>query len=152
VGEGEWDYDLLPFSFAWYNKQKENHMAKGRVVNVHVAGMVPNNQWYEYIGRPAKNSIDFEWGTHWGNPYTHRKTNTLASVQVETAKEAVESYRLWLEEKIDLQLEPERRQWILDHVHELHGKTLGCYCVPGPCHGTVLVEFAERKAAERRMK
>lgn len=26
-------------------------------------------------------------------------------------------------------------------LHELAGKTLGCWCKPGPCHGDVLVEL-----------
>lgn len=38
----------------------------------------------------------------------------------------------------------ERRQWILDHVHELAGKTLLCWCPqPGPCHAYVIARMAD---------
>lgn len=33
-------------------------------------------------------------------------------------------------------------QWIRDHVHELHGKTLGCWCAPQSCHGQILLALA----------
>lgn len=36
----------------------------------------------------------------------------------------------------------DRRLWILRHVHELRGKTLGCFCAPKRCHGHVLAWLA----------
>ena len=35
--------------------------------------------------------------------------------------------------------------WIREHVHELRGKRLGCWCAPLACHGDVLAAMAEEK-------
>jgi hypothetical protein len=76
-----------------------------------------------YIGRPSK----------WGNPFSH-KDGTLAQYKVDTREEAIEWYREWI------LTQPE----LLASLHELHGKTLGCWCHPLPCHGDVLVELIEQ--------
>jgi hypothetical protein len=76
-----------------------------------------------YIGRPSK----------WGNPFTHREDGTLAEFKVDTVEEAVEGYRTWV------QGHPE----LMAALPELKGKTLGCWCKPGPCHGDVLAELAD---------
>ena len=31
-------------------------------------------------------------------------------------------------------------------VHELQGKTLGCFCKPHPCHGDIIKEYLDRMA------
>ena len=116
-------------------------MSKGKVVNIHKC----KDKDVIYIGRPRKASSAYQWGTHWGNPFSHLRPSPIDCVQVETREEAVESYRLWLNEQAYLDVEPYRRNWINDHVHELRGKTLGCYCAPDSCHGDVLLEFANRK-------
>lgn len=42
----------------------------------------------------------------------------------------------------------DRRQFILDHVHELAGKKLGCWCdQTGPCHAKVLARMADEAVA-----
>lgn len=73
-----------------------------------------------YIGRPSK----------WGNPFSH-KDNTLAKYKTETREEAIEKYREYILHRKDL----------LDCLHELRGKILGCWCAPKPCHGDVLIEL-----------
>ena len=35
------------------------------------------------------------------------------------------------------------RPELLDALHELKGKRLGCYCKPAACHGDVLVELVK---------
>lgn len=79
-----------------------------------------------YIGRPSK----------WGNPFSHLN-NTRAAYKVETREKAVEAYRDWI-------LKGEGR-FLLKDLHELKGKTLGCWCKPKSCHGDVLVELANRE-------
>lgn len=32
---------------------------------------------------------------------------------------------------------------LLDHVHQLRGKALGCWCAPEPCHGDVIADHAQ---------
>ena len=70
-----------------------------------------------YIGRPSK----------WGNPYLIGKDGSR--------QEVIEKYkkRLLLNKKL------------LNDLHELEGKVLGCWCKPKPCHGDILVEFVNNK-------
>ncbi len=67
-----------------------------------------------YIGRPSK----------WGNPYVIGRDGTRAQV--------IAKYRDWVLRRPDL----------LAALPELHGKTLGCWCAPQPCHGDVLAALA----------
>lgn len=36
-----------------------------------------------------------------------------------------------------------RSLWVREHLHELRGKRLGCWCTPKDCHGHVLAELAD---------
>lgn len=67
-----------------------------------------------YIGRPSK----------WGNPYIIGRDGTR--------DECIEKYRAYLESSKEL----------LQDLRTLHGKTLGCWCAPLPCHGDILMELA----------
>ena len=60
-----------------------------------------------YIGRPSK----------WGNPYSHKRS-TSAKFKVDTRKQAIDSYRKWITQGDGKHL--------LNDLHELKGKTLGC--------------------------
>lgn len=73
-----------------------------------------------YIGRPSK----------WGNPFSHL-SGTMAKYKVDTREEAVQAYKEWVVQRVDL----------LDDLHELQGKVLGCWCSPRACHGDVLIEL-----------
>ena len=74
-----------------------------------------------YIGRPSK----------WGNPYI---------IGVDGERDQV----LLLYEAY-VRSTPE----LMDSLHELEGKVLGCWCHPKPCHGDVLIRLMEEKAPER---
>jgi len=75
-----------------------------------------------YIGRPSI----------WGNPYTHKKNKkTLAEHIVRTREEAISRYREWITGQPQL----------LEKLHELKGKRLGCWCHPLKCHGDILIEL-----------
>jgi hypothetical protein len=67
-----------------------------------------------YIGR----------GSKWGNPFRIGKDGTRADV--------IRKYEAWLQEQPEL----------LAALHELRGKTLGCFCAPKPCHGDILARLA----------
>lgn len=72
-----------------------------------------------YIGRPSK----------WGNPFALGKENARSAV--------IERYRAYLKREVEMgRLDP----------GELRGKVLGCWCAPKPCHGDILVEFAESES------
>lgn len=64
----------------------------------------------------------------WANPF---------KVENKNVKEAVDKYRQWI------QTQPQ----LLADIHELKGKTLGCWCKNKPsdlCHGDVLVELVNK--------
>lgn len=81
-----------------------------------------------YIGRPSK----------WGNPFAVRGVvSAHAKHHVDTVDEALTRYEAWLREQPQL----------MAALAELRGKTLGCWCKPGPCHGDVLARLADGNAA-----
>jgi hypothetical protein len=67
-----------------------------------------------FIGRPSK----------WGNPFKIGPEYTR--------EQALEKYTEWILEQKNL----------LGSLHELRGKTLGCYCKPEACHGDILFKLA----------
>lgn len=69
-----------------------------------------------YIGRPSK----------WGNPFH--------LCEDETRGATLEKYRKWILGQPQL----------LDALHELDGKVLGCWCAPNPCHGDILMDLVKR--------
>ena len=75
----------------------------------------PSDLDYVYIGRPSK----------WGNPFVIGRDGNR--------DEVVRKY-------LDYILE---NQNLLNDLHELKGKNLGCYCAPEPCHGDVLIVLNE---------
>ena len=75
-----------------------------------------------FIGRPSK----------WGNPFVVGRDGTREQV--------IAKYRDWILTQPDL----------LAAIHqELADKRLGCFCVPHPCHGDVLVELIDAKRPSR---
>lgn len=76
-----------------------------------------------YIGR----------GSKWGNPFSHLH-RTLAAYKVDNRQESIECYEEWIINQDEL----------MNSLHELKGKRLGCYCKPLACHGDVLVKLIER--------
>lgn len=70
-----------------------------------------------FIGRPSK----------WGNPFSHCE-HTIAEFKVASRTEAIAKYKDWIVNQPEL----------MNALHELKGKTLGCYCKPKKCHGDIL--------------
>ena len=54
-----------------------------------------------------------------------------------TREEAIAYYRSWLTHQINV------GNITIADLRALHGKVLGCWCKPLPCHGDVLIEFVE---------
>ena len=79
------------------------------------------------IGRPSK----------WGNPFTH-KDGTRAVEVVESRDEAIDRYKEYLESNEEL----------MNSLHELKYKTLGCWCKPLRCHGDILAEKVRKLEEE----
>ena len=71
--------------------------------------------------------------TRWGNPFT-------VGVDGDDRAEAVAKFEAWVRG------DDPRAVWIREHVHELAGRTLACWCPqPGPCHALVLARMAEEE-------
>jgi hypothetical protein len=62
--------------------------------------------------------------TKWGNPFVVGKDGTR--------EECILQYESWVEEQPHL----------MNALHELKGKRLGCWCAPHACHGDVLARLA----------
>lgn len=76
---------------------------------------IKHSKFDVYIGRPSE----------WGNPFIIGKDGNR--------EEVVSKYRERLLKNPEL----------LNRLHLLRGKRLGCYCKPELCHGDVLVELIE---------
>jgi len=92
--------------------------------------------------------------TRWGNPFRRdyegrdfRGGVYLDGVPMSVAPDhaLVKAYREWVEGKLfagDEWLEP-RRRWILDHLPDLRGHDLCCWCRLGQaCHGDTLLALS----------
>jgi len=71
-----------------------------------------------YIGRPGP----------WGNPFEIGKDGTR--------EEVIQKYETWLTSS------PEAAH-LRKKLPSLHGKILGCWCKPHPCHGDVILKLLE---------
>lgn len=109
-------------------------MNKTIVGNIH--NQIYRRKGTVYIGGSSHTKF------HFGNPFTHLPYG-LGLVKVSTRDEAVDNFESWLDGSDWTDLEPERRQWILDHIPELKGKVLIYYCKPYKCHGDSLARRAD---------
>jgi hypothetical protein len=81
---------------------------------------------------------------HYGNPFGVTGVNTAATIQnAGTATEVSNRYAGWLRGENDANVEPHRRQWILDQIDSgvLDGKELVYYKNTAVNHAKKLVEF-----------
>lgn len=76
----------------------------------------------------------------WGNPFHAQQGRTRA--------DAVAMYEDWIFSRSPFGgFDP---VWVRDHVHELAGHTLGCWCPQdGPCHAQVLARMADAESVAR---
>lgn len=90
------------------------------------------DRYTKYIGRSSNDPM------HFGNPFfVSTKKTKLGKVEVANLRECLLAFHDWLEGTRYQDVEPERRQWILDNLHTLKNETLGCFCKPKACHGDV---------------
>ena len=93
-----------------------------------------------YIGR-GNDPESGELG-EWGNPFSHKSSATATVTKANSVEEAIESYKRYLWNRI------RNGEVTLERLAALKGKTLGCWCAPGPCHGEVLAAAADWAAEE----
>ncbi|MEX0827644.1 MAG: DUF4326 domain-containing protein, partial [Haliea sp.] len=87
--------------------------------------------------RMPPNALKVDRSTRWGNPF---------DVTIDRAhNEAVGAFNIWLTtDGCDAGI-PERKQRILDGLHELRGKNLACWCrLDAECHADTLLELANQ--------
>lgn len=94
---------------------------------------IKKEKYDEYIGRPSK----------WGNPFTHiADKRTAAKFVVSSREEAIAAYHEWITNGDGKHL--------LEDLHELKGKVLGCWCSPKSCHGDILLKLIEEKYGKNK--
>ena len=108
------------------------------------------SQWYDgennvYIGRNAgKYTQRGVRDSKWANPFICCDWDAAKTEWV--VEELVKSYEKYVRKNVLL----------MNSLHELKGKQLGCWCKPGLCHGDVLVklynEMYEKQPTEKRRK
>ena len=107
-------------------------------------------QWYDgenniYIGRnAAKYAQRGVYDSKWANPFTC--LDWSVSKEEWVLEDLVKCYENYVRKNPQL----------MNSLHELEGKQLGCWCKPGPCHGDVLVklykEKYEKQPSEKKRK
>ena len=81
-----------------------------------------------YIGRGMGRGVDYR-NKSWGNPFKVGVDGNLTQVIL-----------MYENHLINELLSGKKTQ---DDLRALHGKTLGCYCKPNPCHGDVIDKFID---------
>ena len=80
-----------------------------------------------YIGR----------GSKWGNPFRLGVDGTR--------KEVIDKHMAWLNEwlqnKKEIIIDGYSNRWVIEHLGELNGEVLACFCKPLPCHGDNLIKL-----------
>lgn len=86
------------------------------------------------VARPGK----------WGNPFIAKHPNGLGWGKVRDNAHAAQLFARWLYLDHDLvSYERERHAWMLEHLEDLRGKDVACWCdLDAPCHGSVLLIVA----------
>lgn len=96
-----------------------------------------------YIGRDKNDPM------HFGNPFfVSNKKTKLGKVEVANLRECLLAFYDWLKGTRYQDVEPERRQWILDNLDKLKDQTLGCFCKPKACHGDIYLVLLGEKTLE----
>lgn len=107
-------------------ERQNDGTASTSVVNIHHGGA------YDiYIGRPGKGKPGLL-----GNPIVPGGPCPVCGGSHGRNQQLLDCYRRWLFRR--LRIDREYRAL----VRSCHGKALGCFCKPGPCHGDVLVKAA----------
>lgn len=82
------------------------------------------------IRKTKKYDIYVGRGSKWGNPYSHIYGK---GIYCSNRSIAIKKYEEYIKSNKEL----------LESLHELKGKVLGCYCSPKRCHGEILIKLVE---------
>jgi len=81
-----------------------------------------NSDYDVYIGRAGRGNDGY-----FGNPFRLTSSRQRGAT--------IQRYREYFYNRLETDPDFKRR------VHELKGKTLGCFCKPSACHGDVIAEY-----------
>jgi hypothetical protein len=88
---------------------------------------IKNERYDVYIGRAGRGQDGY-----FGNPFRLSPNEPGGST--------LERYRQYFYNRMDT--DPEFRE----KIHALKGRTLGCFCKPGPCHGDIIAGYLNSKS------
>lgn len=96
-------------------------------LNKYVVNRRTSTQYDVYIGK----------GSKWYNPFVEKRMSLSRRIEI------IEQYERYL-----------YTSGLINDIHELKGKILGCYCYPLACHGMVLARLANRgeEMAEKKVE
>ena len=92
--------------------------------------------------------VDISRTSKWGNPFVIGRDGNRTEVITKYLEWLVE----WVTNGKEIEINGFNNRWVCEHVHELKGNRLGCWCVHGSvdfvrvdvvCHGEILMELAE---------
>src|SRR5262249_23603885 len=95
--------------------------------------------------RMPANAVKVDRSTRWGNPFTVAAMRQLglrhSKDQLRTL--CVGTFWAWLVGHYRATAYEDRRAYILQHIAQLRGKDLACWCpLDQPCHADVLLQLA----------
>ena len=93
--------------------------------------MVVNILWNEF-------DVDMTRRSKWGNPYRIGKDGTR--------KQVIAKHMKWLRNKKEIIIRGLSNKWVIEHLHELKGKRLGCVCSPLPCHVNNIITLINERS------
>jgi hypothetical protein len=102
--------------------------------------------------RMPENTVKVDRSTKWGNPFTLEGARKVGyrGTDAELRALCVDSFRKWLDGRVQPELEEDRRAYILAHIDQLRGHDLACWCpLDQPCHADVLLQLANAPIDER---
>lgn len=81
----------------------------------------------------AKSAVRVDRRTGWGNPFVMRRGCPVG----EERERVCDAFERWVRTS-----EAPGALWIRQHVRELAGKDLACWCAPSRCHADTLLRLA----------
>jgi hypothetical protein len=111
--------------------------------------------------RKPENTVVVSRPSKWGNPFKvggEYVTNgffggDIGVLAIDSLQEAAGAFKAWLDGEFFVTEFHDRREWILEHVDELAGKNLACWCPTAlsedgykQCHADALLDFAKEEA------
>lgn len=97
-----------------------------------VANMRRGEPYDVYVGRAGRGMTGL-----FGNPYKVGEFCQRCRQRHESGGETLPCFRAYFEERVKYD-----RAFRLQ-VLRLRGKTLGCFCVPQPCHAVIIAEWID---------